>query len=249
MKGFTLLMCLVAIVAATGSGLLFFKIEYDKAALLANNKTAQVQLASSQQRAADNATERDRLAADVARLEGELAELKARNTTLEARNNQLGRELTRQREELSARAQSTQGVQQELATLRKQLADARTALATAIGGASPEQAAAYEERIRDLEDQLIAMRRTQAPENVALAAVPAGLSGDVIEVGPKSAFVVLNIGSKHGAVAALELVLRRGSAVLARIRLTDVRENYSVATVLPETGTGNIRPGDVASRP
>ncbi|MBE2214121.1 MAG: hypothetical protein IAE82_09645 [Opitutaceae bacterium] len=250
MKGFTLLMCLVAVAAAVVSGLLFFKIDFDKAGLLANNKAMQVQLTSSQQRASDNATERDQLAAEVTRLQAEIAELKARNTTLEARNNQLGREVTRQRDELAARDQSTQGAQQELANLRKQLAESRAALATSIGGASPEQVAAYEERIRDLEDQLIAMRRTQpAPETTAFAGVPAGLSGEVIEVGPKSAFVVLNLGAKHGAVPALEMILRRGSTVLARIRLTDVRENYSVATVLPETGTGNLRPGDVASRP
>jgi peptidoglycan hydrolase CwlO-like protein len=249
MKGFTLLMSLVAVAAAVVAGLLFFKIDYDKASLLANNKAAQMQLASSQQRAADNAAERDQLAADVGRLQNELSELRARNTTLEARNNQLGREVTRQRDELAARDQSTQGVQQELASLRKQLADSRTALATTVGGASPEQVAAYEERIRDLEDQLIAMRRTQAPPNPALASAPAGLTGQVIEVGPKSAFVVLNIGAKHGATVDLDMVLRRGSTVLARIRLTDVRDSYSVANVVPETGAGNIRPGDVASRP
>lgn len=249
MKGFTLLMSFVAVVAAVVAGVLFFKIDYDKASLLANNKAAQLQLTSSQQRAADNASEREQLTREVARLQAELAELKARNTTLEARNNQLGRELTRHRDELAARDQSTQGVQQELANLRKQLADSRAALSTSIGGASPEQAAAYEERIRDLEDQLIAMRRTQAPSNPAAPSAPAGLTGQVIEVGPKSSFVVLNIGSKHGAVVALDMILRRGSTVLARINLTDVRENYSVANVRLETGAGNIRPGDVASRP
>jgi len=247
MKGFTLLMSLVALAAAAVSGFLFFRIEYDKAALLANNKAAQVQLTSSQQRASDNAAERDRLAADLASLQRELSELKARNTTLEARNSQLARELTLHREQLASREQTDQGVQQELARLRKQLADSRTAIASTVGGASTEQVAAYEERIRDLEDQLIAMRRVAAP-NPGFASVPAGLSGEVIEVGPKSAFVVLNIGTRHGAVTELDMVLRRGTAQVARIRLTDVRENYSVATVLPETGTGNIRTGDVASR-
>lgn len=249
MKGFTLLMSLVAVLAAAISGALFFKIDYDKAALLANNKAVQTQLASSQQRASDNATERDRLTAEVAKVQAELAELKARNTALEARNSQLARELTRHRDQLSAREQSDQGVQQELANLRKQLADSRAAIASSIGGASAEQVAAYEERIRDLEDQLIAMRRRTTPETAAFSSVPAGLSGEVIEVGPKSAFVVLNIGSRQGAVPALEMVLKRGATVIARIRLNDVRESYSVADVLPETGAGNIRPGDVASRP
>ena len=248
MKGVTVLMSLLAVLAAAISGFLFFKIDYDKDQLLANNRAAQQQLSAAQQRASDNATDRDRAAADLATAQREIAELKARNTTLEARNSQLARELARHRDDLTAREQTDQGVQQELSSLRRQLAESRTALASALGGATPEQVAAYEARIRDLENQLILLRR-QSAETPPAVATPAGLSGQVIEVGPKSAFVVLNIGSKHGATAAMELVLRRGQNQLARIQLTDVRENYSIANVLPETGTGNIRTGDVASRP
>lgn len=248
MKGITLLLCVVSVVAAAISGFLFFRIEYDKGELLGNARAAQLQLAAAQQRASDNAADRDRISADLAAAQRTLAELKARNTTLEARNSQLARELIQQRDQLATREESDQGVQQELANLRKQLADSRAALASSIGGATAEQVAAYEARIQDLEAQLVTLRR-ELPSASAGADAPAGLSGEVIEVGPKSAFVVLNIGSKHGAVTALEMILRRGENRLARIRLTDVRETYSVATVVPETGTGNIRPGDVAFRP
>lgn len=248
MKGFTLLMCITAVLSAAISGFLFFKIDYDKETLLANAKTAQMQLTAAQQRASDNSGERERAATELSAAQRELAELKARNTTLEARNSQLSRELTRQREQLTAREQSDQATQQEITTLRKQVADARAALASSIGGATPEQVAAYEARIADMEAELNDLRRAQtvAP---AVGNAPAELSGEVIEVGPKSAFVVLNIGAKHGAVVALDMTLRRGSTQIARIRLTDVRENYSIANVLPQSGTGNIRPGDVASRP
>ncbi len=249
MKGITLLMSVVSVVAAGVAGYLYFSIEYDKDELLANNKAAQSQLAAAQQRAADNAADRDRLSAELSAAQRALAELKARNTTLEARSSQLARELTQQRDQLAAREQTDQGVQQEMAGLRRQLAESRTALASSIGGATPEQVAAYEARIQDLENQLNTLRRDGPTPARGVAGAPAGLSGEVVEVGPRSAFVVLNIGSKHGAVAALEMVLRRGNTRLARIRLTDVRETYSVATVLPETGTGNIRPGDVAFRP
>lgn len=248
MKGFTLLMCVVAVAAAAVSGYLFFRIDYDRSELLANNKVAQNQLAAAQQRATDNATDRDRLAAELAASQRELAELKARNTTLEARNSQLARELTRHREQLSAREQNDQGAQQEVAELRKQLAEARASLAAVIGGATPEQVAAYEARIQNLEQELATLRRQADAPQAAFASVPAGISGEVIEVGPKSAFVVLNIGARHGAVVGLEMVLRRGSALLARIRLNDVRESYSVADVVPETRTGNLRTGDIASR-
>jgi hypothetical protein len=44
------------------------------------------------------------------------------------------------------------------------------------------------------------------------------------------------------------MVLRRGSVVIARVRLTEVKETYSVAHILPRTGPGNVRPGDTASR-
>lgn len=249
MKGFTLLMSLVAIAAATVSGVLFFKIDYDKGQLLANNTATQNQLASAQQRATDNATERDQLAAQLATVQREVAELKARNTTLEARNSQLSREITRQREQLTSREQSDQGLQQELANLRRQVSESRAALASTLGGASPEQVAAYEARIRDLETELASLRRGDGDSAATAGQAPGHLRGEVIEVGPQSAFVVLNIGTRDGATASVELVLRRGATQIARIRLADVRENYSIAHVLPETRTGNIRTGDVASPP
>jgi hypothetical protein len=78
--------------------------------------------------------------------------------------------------------------------------------------------------------------------------VPANLTANVIDVGPRAAFVVLDIGTRNGAAPSLEMVLRRGSVVIAHVRLTEVKETYSVAHVLPKSGSGNVRPGDTASR-
>jgi hypothetical protein len=70
----------------------------------------------------------------------------------------------------------------------------------------------------------------------------------VIDVSPKAAFVVLDVGSIKGAIPSMEMILRRGSIPLARIRLTEVSESYSIAHVLPMTVAGPIRPGDTATR-
>jgi hypothetical protein len=81
-----------------------------------------------------------------------------------------------------------------------------------------------------------------------LSKVPADLKGNVIDVSPKLAFVVLDFGSASGAIPAMEMVLRRGTIPLARIRLTEVSEFYSIAHVLPQTVAGPIRVGDTATR-
>jgi len=196
-------------------------------------------------------TEVETLTAGLERAQGELNELKARSTTLDARNNQLAREITRMRDELNARQQSDQDVSEQLARLNRQLIEARATSAVTPGGASAEQVAVYQARITDLEMQLAALRSPTGQRGLTpriLEQVPADLRGQVIDVGPESAFVVLDIGTRSGAVPSIEMVLRHGPTVVARIRLTDVREYYTIAHVLPSPGSGTIRPGDTATR-
>jgi len=251
MKGFTLFLSLLAVAAAIASGAMFWllrdnrdELEAARAAAVAGRDEA---IAQGEQLTEEVNT----LTAELERARSELNELKARSTTLDARNNQLAREITRMRDELNARQQSDRDVSQQIADLNRQLIEARATSAVAPGGASAEQAAAYQARISDLETQLAALRSATGHQGITpqlLERVPADLRGQVIDVGPESAFVVLDIGTRSGAVPSIEMVLRRGSTVVAHVRLTDVREYYTIAHVLPGSGTGTIRPGDTATR-
>jgi hypothetical protein len=243
-------MSLLAVVSACVSVLLYVLIGNRKAELEQEVVQLRSQLAAARQNSQESTSGREEVAARASALERELNELKARNVTLEARNSQLARDVTQLGDQLQARERAERGAAAEMADLRRQLVDAKSALAASTVGTSSEQVAAYEARIADLEGQLSYMRQSGSGRSLAddLARVPENLAGTVLEVGPKAAYVVLNIGSRNGAVPSLEMVLRRGSTTIARVRLTDVRDSYSVAHVLPSTGTGTIRAGDKATR-
>jgi hypothetical protein len=66
-------------------------------------------------------------------------------------------------------------------------------------------------------------------------------------VGTKSAFVVLNIGSAHGARPGLQLAVDRQGLSLARLQISEVNENYSIAQVEAGSLTGRLRVGDNAT--
>lgn len=248
MKGFTLFCSILAVLAAGASALMFWLVGDQKDRLQRELATTRTELAQLRQKSADLAADRDGLAARAAAADQELSDLKARNISLEARNSQLAREVTTVREQITLRERTERASADESAELRRQLIEARAAAATTPKGATAEAAAAYEARIADLEGEIARLRHDAGEAPDPAARVPADLTGTVVDVGPRSAFVVLNIGSRNGAVPALEMVLRRGSVVIARVRLTDVRDDYSVAHVVPSSRTVSIRTGDTASR-
>jgi len=250
MRGLTLTLCSFSIFAAAVSGYLYFLIGTRKAELAEQVVQLESSLSLAKARGLEGVAERENLSRQIADLDRQLNELKARNVSLEARNSQLARDVMQLREEITAREAADKGAAQETADLRRQLVEAKAALASAAAASSNEMIAAYEARIADLEGEVAYLRQSGGGRSLAeaLARVPATLQGTVLEVGPKASFVVLNIGTRNGAVPSLEMVLRRGSTIIARVRLTDVRDSYSVAHVLPSSGSGNIRAGDSATR-
>jgi hypothetical protein len=255
MKGLSVFLSLAAVSAAGVSVTLYLLVGNERDQLRADLASIRVQATRAQQRVADLEREKSALAAGFASVDGSIAETKARNTTLEARNNQLTREIVQAREQLQVGDKAAKAAENEIAALRRQLVDAQSRAAVATGPSAAEALAAYEARVVDLEAQLNALRRISGGDSAPasaeqLARVPRDLAGRVVEVGPRSAFVVLDIGTRHGAVSGLELVVRRSTNEVARLRLTDVRESFCIAHVLPGPGpTATLRAGDSASLP
>lgn len=249
MKGLSLLLSLVAILAAAASGTFFFIVQDDRESLGQLVDSLQAKLEETRENAGTLASESEDLTSRHAATLNEINELKARNTTLEARNGQLSREITQTRGELQRLTDSNETLSHQVAELNRQLVDSRAQMNSSVFGATAEDTAAHDARIADLEQEVALLRNGPAePDEDALAKVPADLSANVIDVSPQSAFVILDVGSSGGAIPAMEMVLRRGSIPLARVRLIEVREMYSIAHVLPKTVAGPIRPGDTASR-
>ena len=73
-----------------------------------------------------------------------------------------------------------------------------------------------------------------------------GLSGRVLAVNPAWNFVVLSLGDKNGVVNNAELLVKRGSQYIGKVRVTSVEPSTSIADIVANSvpqGTA-ISPGD-----
>ncbi len=111
---------------------------------------------------------------------------------------------------------------------------------------------------RQQKDALTAENKTISMDNKKLNAkiddligpdrpvpLPAGLKGNVVAVDPKYDFVVLDIGEKQGVLERGEMLVNRRGVLVAKVRITSVSAERSVANVLPDwKGKVEIMEGD-----
>jgi Skp family chaperone for outer membrane proteins len=75
--------------------------------------------------------------------------------------------------------------------------------------------------------------------------MPAGLNGQVVVVDPKYDFVVLNIGEKQGVVPNGVLLVSRDSKLVAKVRVTSVTPDRSIANIISGWKLGDVMEGDL----
>ncbi len=200
-------------------------------------------------------------------LETSLASAQTNAATLTAHLHQIDAELGSTKSALNAAELS---VQNQQAALELAQAETRAALAAAeqaraaqqaaqseliqtrdllAGSISPAQAkrdreiiAELESQVGELENEVVQAKTHPAPTFVASRAYHA----QIVAVGPRNAFVVINYGNTHAARFNQRFEVKRGLDVLATVEISDITDNYSVAQVVPETLSGNLRKGDAA---
>jgi septal ring factor EnvC (AmiA/AmiB activator) len=184
------------------------------------------------------------LDAELERTNAKLAASDARATELDRDLNQARTDAAQAKSVVAVYESTARALADELVELRKDLADTRAS------NASPEAVQAYKNTIAELERQLAASRNGAAAPTVvgASTAVFTSRAGraTVLTVGPESAFVVLNFGSARGAELGQKLNVSQGNTVVATVLISDVRTNFSVAQVLPDTLRGVLQKGDLA---
>lgn len=162
----------------------------------------------------------------------------------ESRVAQAGRDLAQTRTVLEFYELTAREISGELGALRQDLEDTRAT------HASPEAVLAYRTTITELERQLAAAGTgAVAPRGPAAStAVFTNRAGraTVLTVGAGNAFVVLNFGSVRGARLGQKLAVNQGPAEVATVLINDVRPNFSIAHVLPESLRGVLQKGDSA---
>jgi hypothetical protein len=246
-----LILCVIALLGSVVSAALFFRIGNSKQLLEqrladASARTAKLDtdLAAANERAGALTARAARLDADLAATRTQLDTTRTRAAAAEARAIDLDRDLGQTRAVLALYEATAAALAADVTALQRDLAASRAS------HAAPDAVAGYKAAIAELERQLATARNGAAAPATAGAstAVFASRAGraTVLTVGPGNAFVVLNFGEARGAQLGHRLAVSQGAQVVATVQISDLRENFSIAQVLPESLRGVLQKGDSA---
>jgi hypothetical protein len=241
-KNLSIIITLLAVIAAAILGGLYWRTASDNSRLELSLSSARSQNQALTANLATSQELTEQQQAQLHALDADLGETKISLTS--ARSNLII--LQREVEELEQNLVESNEIQRDLSgevsSLNAALAQARAS------EASPETIASYQQAISNLEQQLATLQSptTQAPAMPVLT-THRSRSTRVVSVGPSNAFVVLNYGASHGALPSQKMAIRRGTKQLATAQISDVRENYSIAQVRPDSLRDTLQKGDVAT--
>jgi hypothetical protein len=172
------------------------------------------------------------------------------------------RELQTTTARATALEQNVQGLNATLAETRQVRDDALRELNRwEILGFRPEQVRAMIADVAQLREQqevLAQENRIITLDNTRLKArlddligdrrppiLPSGLRGRIVAVDPKYDFVILDLGINDGLVERGELLVNREGRMVAKLRVTAVEPNLSIANIMPGWRDGELNEGDV----
>lgn len=223
-----------------------FKVSERITTLTSDVETAQNarQSAEEQQRKAER--ERRQAREELEKINKELADknvvLEATATRLaeqERRANQLSEDLTRVTGERNE-AQTELAVWRQLEVTPDQVRTAKQDLVRS-----------NEERDRFAEENKILARRNDELmvrlsryEGAEIEPKMPPVVGRILAVDPKYDFVVLNVGGNQGVVPDGKLLVNRDGKLVAKIRVTKVEPDRSIANIMPDWKQAEVMEGD-----
>jgi len=256
MKNLLVTLCVLIVIGVAWSAAHYVRLERARKLLQSQLAAANTRASDLRGKLAQASRENDALGKRLVALDSDLGEAKSRFTTVEAHNFQLGRELAQSKALVATHEQNERNLSNQVAALLRDLADARAA------AVSPETVESYKNTIAELERLLANAQNGAAAPAVAGASTavfashpreagwaapePAPVTATVLNVGPESAFVVLNCGSTQGVEVGRHFSVQRGTVELATVLISDARTNFSIAQVQPDTLHGALRIGDSA---
>lgn len=95
-------------------------------------------------------------------------------------------------------------------------------------------------RIKVLERELARYTEGQEVE----VPMPTGLKGKIVAVDPKFDFVVLDIGGNQGVAEGGKMLVNRDGKLVAKVRITRVEPNRSIANIMPDWKQEEVLEGD-----
>lgn len=190
-------------------------------------------------------------------LAGARAEINKNAAALKRASDALNAKTT----EVDARAKEITKLNDDIKNLRRERDDAQANLsAYRVSMPTPEQVAHAANKIKTLENSLTASQEENAllgrrikrleylvPTNgVDPITLPADLNAKVLALDPKWGFVVLDAGEDKGMIEHGELLVNRGGKLVAKVRITSVEKNRSIADIVPGWELTQLMEGDRA---
>ncbi len=167
----------------------------------------------------------------AASLDSQLGQAKTRALASETKTSELARTLgERDRREADLRF--------EAESLRQQLAASPASI----------EADSLRTRLAERAQQFVALLARALEEPASAGGAPPSAEAmppSVLRVGPHDSFVITDYGADLGAHPGRILLIRRGTATLAQVKVSDASPRFSVAQVLPGTLKGQLQPGDL----
>jgi hypothetical protein len=240
----------VAIIAGLAAAVVNFTVIRQKIGALTQDRndqrsakeTAQQQLAKTKKTLAktesDLAQTKQDLSDAVAARQKAEDQLTAANTQISGLNDKITK-TTQERDDAQNQLgayKNTGLTPPQIVALDKQLKDTQIALDVAN-----QEKVVLTHAVAKLQNQLneILVRDYVVP-------LPANLKGTVMAVDPKWEFVVLNIGEDQGVLRDGELLVSRDGKLVAKVIVTSVQKDRSIANLVPGWQLGDIIEGDQA---
>ena len=210
------------------------------------------ELAAEKKKLADSEAKNVELTAQKEQLESQVAKLKAELATTQTNLTEANAKLTQKTAEIATLTADLKTKEDELAAekLAREVATAASTAAPADDKNEKEIASLKLEKNKlteDLESTIAALAEYKKKEIEAnLKTARRNLMGRVLAVNLAWNFVVLSIGDKTGVLSNTELIVKRGSTEIGRVRITSVEPSTSIADIIPTSITRglSIQPGD-----
>jgi Chromosome segregation ATPases len=253
MKALTLVLCILALLGSAASGFFWWQIGETKTLLQKELSAEQTRAAGLENDLSQTKASLEQTNAKLAETDAALGDTKRSLTAAEARNVQTTRELEAAKRTIAAKEEAERKLNADLDQLRRELVQTR--LAAQVG--SPEELEKARQTIASLESRIAELQgnaagaSTTAADGSAAPAKPAlserTAAAKVAQVGSKNAFVVLELGTEDGISVGNKFAIKRAGDVIAESVISEVKETFAIAQVVPSSIKTTLKAGDIAS--
>jgi predicted RNase H-like nuclease (RuvC/YqgF family) len=254
MKSLTLALCVIAILGSAASTFFYFQIGNSKEELQQQVITTENRASDLQTKLSESAAQTEAIQKRLAALDSDLGEAKSKTTSAETRNSQLSRDVAQLRNQITAKEDAEQSLNREIGDLKRELAQSKLS----SSGVSSEEVDGYKATIATLQarvnelqagrgNTLAELPNTTVPGSVAPVQPSSSLSGEVVSIGNKNAFVVINVGSDQGVQINQQFAISRDGSDVAKASVSSVEKNYAIAFVAADSLKGGLLKGDKAA--